>query len=382
MRIVISGTSTINKGAELMLYAILQQIEKKFPNAEIYLPEGSVPEGFKYIKTNLKLRETLPAKIFRVFDKYQKVWILYKLGLSFLYKEKTIKNIDYFIDASGFAFSDQWERFFNDSFLKKWRTDLETYNAQGAKIIFLPQAFGPITKPATKELITNISNFANIIMPRDIISMNYLIDSKVDKNKIQLFPDFTSLVHGTIPKRYLHLEDGVCLIPNNRMIDKGAISREAYLSLMLKIVKTVQKKGFKIFILNHEGLNDEKFAYLIKEKLENNIEVISRLTALEVKGVISTSYLCITSRFHGVASALNSCVPCLSTSWSHKYEELYKDYGLNDGILDILNEESCLNKIDEYLNPIYNNQIREHLKLKLPQIKNQTKKMWDIVWKI
>ena len=33
MKIVLWGVETNNKGAELMLYAILQEIERKFPDA-------------------------------------------------------------------------------------------------------------------------------------------------------------------------------------------------------------------------------------------------------------------------------------------------------------------------------------------------------------
>ncbi len=36
MRIQIDGTNSLNKGAELMLNAVMEQIEKKYPNAEVF----------------------------------------------------------------------------------------------------------------------------------------------------------------------------------------------------------------------------------------------------------------------------------------------------------------------------------------------------------
>ena len=43
MRIVLSGIETNNKGAELMLYAILQEIERKYPNAEVFVVSLDLP---------------------------------------------------------------------------------------------------------------------------------------------------------------------------------------------------------------------------------------------------------------------------------------------------------------------------------------------------
>ena len=38
MNIFIDGIGTHNKGAELMLYAVLQELERKLPNANVLLP--------------------------------------------------------------------------------------------------------------------------------------------------------------------------------------------------------------------------------------------------------------------------------------------------------------------------------------------------------
>ena len=58
MKIVLSGVETNNKGAELMLYAILQEVERRFPDAEVYLPYYRIKQGTKYVHTNLKFKTT------------------------------------------------------------------------------------------------------------------------------------------------------------------------------------------------------------------------------------------------------------------------------------------------------------------------------------
>ena len=110
------------------------------------------------------------------------------------------------------------------------------------------------------------------------------------------------------------------------------------------------------------------------------IDVVTGLDAFEVKGIISSAYLVISSRFHGVASALNSCVPCLSTSWSHKYEQLFSDYDQKDCVLPLDNEEYCLNKVEEFLNEDIHEKIKAVLKKKLPYVQEETRKMWNEVW--
>ena len=57
MKIVLSGVETNNKGAELMLYAILQEIERKYPTATVYLPYNGIRQGEGYnIVTSLNIK--------------------------------------------------------------------------------------------------------------------------------------------------------------------------------------------------------------------------------------------------------------------------------------------------------------------------------------
>ena len=129
-------------------------------------------------------------------------------------------------------------------------------------------------------------------------------------------------------------------------------------------------------------MGDEKLAYQCQKALHGETEVVTDLNALEVKGLISTAYLVVTSRFHGVASALNSCVPCLATSWSHKYAELFHDYKLNDCILPLDNFETSIAMVDKYLEERENKKIRDLLSRQVPRIQNETREMWKDVWNV
>jgi len=378
MRIVLNGVETKNKGAELMFYAILQEIERKFPDAEVYIPFDSVKEGLHYIQTSLKLKYKPYSWLLRLKLR----GILRRLGVPAKYCDfdtYPIKNTDYFIDASGFTFSDQWNH--SPTIIEHWQLLFSNMKKSGAKLVFLPQAFGPIERQTTKREIENINQYADLIMPRDKVSLKYLQEAGVNPQKIQCFSDFTNLVEGIIPKSYTHLVNGICIIPNMRMIDRGIIERDKYIQIIKVIVELCKQHDRTVYMLNHEGLEDANFSRMCSERLGENIEVVNGLNALEIKGLISTSYLCISSRFHGVASALNSCVPCLATSWSHKYKELFQDYGMTECVLDLTDIKSIKCRISNYLSQDVNSEIRAILAEKLPEIKKHTLEMWDSVWK-
>lgn len=380
MRIVLNGVETNNKGAELMLYAILQEIEKKYSNAEVFIPYRNVPQGIEFVDTPLKFRYKPLYILKKIAHKFRLGSILRRLGVycNWIYDLEAVGKTDYFIDGSGFAFSDQWK--LTPTAVTAWKKQLAGYKKQGTKIVFLPQAFGPVSLKETKDIIAVLNKYADVIMPRERVSLKYLEECNVNPSKIALFTDFTSLVHGIIPIKYNHLQGAVCIIPNKRMIDKGTITIENYLKILTGIIHKAQELGKNVYLLNHEGKEDEELAYMCHAELGGNIEVVTGLKGLEVKGLISTSYLCITSRFHGVASALNSCVPCLATSWSHKYEELFKDYGMKDCVLNIADLDICLAKVSEYMDTNYNNIVRQQLTKRLPLIQEQTRRMWNKVW--
>ena len=378
MKILLSGVETNNKGAELMLYAILQEIERRYPDATVYLSPSRIKQGVGYIKTDIDFR-VWPYDKFVTKLRLKQIFRKFHLPYCLLPHTFALRNIDYHLDGSGFAYSDQFN--ITDSRIYYERALLEFLAKHGCKNVFLPQAFGPVEKTMTKKMLAVISEYASIIMPREKVSYKYLEDSgNVDMNKVKLYTDFTSLVEGEFPSKYEHLRNGVCIIPNSQMINKGAISMENYLELLKDIASNASLSSKKVYMLNHAGEQDKLLCNNIKPMISDNIEMVTDLNAFEVNGLISSAFLVISSRFHGVASALNSCVPCLATSWSHKYQELYNDYNMHDCILPLDNNNKALEQIGSYIKVETNQKIRNVLKERVPHIKEETRKMWDMIW--
>ena len=375
MKIVLSGVETTNKGAELMLYAILQEIERKYPEATVYISGYRVNQGLNYIDTPLNIR-FFPLEKF--WDKFHINGVLIRMGLPKI-ESMNFVNADYFFDGSGFIFSDQCGLW--GSTPKWWERILKKQYKNGSKIIFLPQAFGPLEMEETREAIKILNMYATIIMPRERVSLNYLKSSGlVDMSKVKMYSDFTCLVEGRFPKKYEHLQNGICIIPNVRMVDRGVITMDKYKELIREIILKGKLSGHTVYLLNHEGAGDEKIAYMLSDMLNNEIEVVTGLNALEVKGLIASAYLVVSSRFHGVASSLNTCVPCLATSWSHKYQELFKDYGIEGNVLPLNDLKAALIKVEELIDKNNNTAERNKLSIIVPKVKEETKAMWKMIW--
>ena len=378
MKIVLSGVETNNKGAEVMLYAILQEIERRYPNAKVFLPSSRIKQGEKYIKTSVEFK-SLPFS--KCVVEFHIPGILRRLHLpqGFLAKIYYVKDADWFIDGSGFAFGDQFD--ISDDRIDVFESMLRPLHNHGCKIVFLPQAFGPVEKPNTKRILLVLNKYADVLMSREQVSYNYLKESGVvDMNKVKLFTDFTSLVEGEFPQKYEHLRGGICIIPNMQMIRKGKISYNNYIQSLSAFIIEGEKSGHSVYLLNHGGIMDAELCYKCKESM--GIEIVTDLSAFEVKGLIASAYLVISSRFHGIVSALNSCVPALATSWSHKYEELYHDYALDGNILPLNNLDAARTRVHELLDEDKNHFFRQHLSKQVPKIKAQTRKMWDSIWSL
>lgn len=377
MKFFLTGVENTNKGAELMLYAILKEIEQKAPDSIIYVEGNRIRGGAKTVNTTLQFItldswKTKAIRILRVNS------ILRKLHLAPISFYPTIPQIDYLIDGSGLLFSDQ---IMKASGIKYRRYLFECAKRNHAKIVFLPQCFGPLERDITKESVKLLFDYADLVFAREKVSYDIVVNSGLaNLSKLGLYTDFTASVDGICPSKYAHLNGGICVIPNMQMVNKGVLTKEEYMSFILNAINLCRESGNPVYLLNHEGKADERFSYECAAQAGSNVEVVTGLNAIETKGIISKAYLVITSRYHGLASALNSGVPVLATSWSHKYQCLYEDYEIENLVLPITDFGKCKILICKYLKKEENLIMRKRLHDALPAIKEQIKQMWSDVW--
>ncbi len=379
--IQIDGTNSVNKGAELMLESILNELFRRFENPYVIYNDLCFEDNSNDNPFTNATRVHVPLFQRPCLNKAMNLFhvkgILAKIGISFYHRVLWHpRKVDYLLDASGFYYSDNWN--FTDNQISLYTNYLKRMSEMGAKIVYLPQAFGPFEKKSTQQIISSILQYASLIYVRDDISYSYFKKSRISIDKLKLSGDFTILLKADLnPSIYDKYTNCVCIIPNSKMITHGKLTKDRYISFVKDVIEICQEEGRNSFLLNHEGWGDE----ILCKEIANctGQEVVTGLSAKEIKDIISKTYLVISSRFHGVASALNCSVPCLSTSWSHKYQMLFDKYRQDDCVLDI-NSNNYKRQINKMLSEDTNMKVRSDLLSIHPSIVEEVEKMWDEVF--
>ena len=376
MLIEIKGIQFVNKGAELMLYAVLDKISELWPDAQICI-EPDVNSPFEK-----RARIGAFQKLRLVKNRFDFNGLSYCLPSRFRsYLKQTLgivteADVDLILDASGFLYGDQW----NYLPLKQSSSIANRFKQKNKPYVLLPQAFGPFSsakyQAAAKVLVDN----AALVYARDDKSLAHTQHLSSNPN-LQLGPDFTNLLVPKALLEYRALAGKVAIIPNCKMVsqsNKNDAWRENYVRVLANIINSAQKAGNQVFLLNHEGKGDLALCKKINAELEHPISIVSPDSCIAIKTIIGQCAWVVSSRYHGCVSALSQQVPCIGTSWSHKYEALFKDYEHLNWLVDIeLSEEALTQYIVEFALKAKENSnaLREPAK----DIKQKAEKVWHAV---
>jgi colanic acid/amylovoran biosynthesis protein len=369
----------VNKGAALMLYASLQKMREAYPDASFVMAPTHNSSVAPFSK-RCELGFLQKAWLIKYGIQWGRFAEIVPRKLREAYGVVLDKEIDVVIDASGFSYSDQMD-LDNTRVLakssKKWRK-------QGTIVILLPQAMGPFKSAKIKKMVNIIAENVNLMFPRDPISYKHLTEAVGERKNISMAPDFTNLLEGIIPDYFDPEIYGFCIVPNYRMIEKTTEEQsEAYIPFMIKIVKYLFEIGQKPFLLIHEGEKDAILARKISDGTHLELPIIQEPNPLKIKGIIGASYGALSSRYHGLISALSQGVPALGTGWSHKYKMLFHDYGFDEGLLNILDKEEDLRKkINIVTDPENHKKIQSKLNSKSNKIKKLSQDMWIRVFQV
>ena len=374
MIIEIRGVQFFNKGAELMLHAILDSLKKRLSKVKFTIAPNL---------DNCKFEEITRLGI------YPKVW-LEKFRIQWGYLADLVPNkfrrtyglvadseVDVIIDASGFAYGDQWgptPTMLLAKYIKKWKK-------QGKKVILLPQAFGPFSTPKICKAFTNIIECADLIYAREDVSYKHLVQLNGKNNKIKISPDFTNLIPGIVPKYFDKRKHQFCIVPNKRMIDKTSVKDSSlYANFISECINILLKRNIQPFFLIHGGKEDGELICTILNKLGKHIEIFSENNVHYIKGIIGASVGLIGSRYHSIVSALSQGVPTLGTGWSHKYQTLFNEYDFEEGLIPLdTSMDDLEKKIDMIVSVKSSEAIKNKLLMNSKKQKKLALKMWDEV---
>uniref|UniRef100_A0A486XXF6 Polysaccharide pyruvyl transferase domain-containing protein n=1 Tax=Rheinheimera sp. BAL341 TaxID=1708203 RepID=A0A486XXF6_9GAMM len=376
MLIEVRGVQFVNKGAELMLYAVLEQIKQHWPDSRLVLaPNSNSPYEKRAVLGALQRMPLRKGGIdvnrySRFVPKRLRRWLQSHFGIVFAC------DIDVVLDASGFAYGDQWTEG-NSKFLC---AELHHFVRMNKAYILLPQAFGPFSRDSEAARLKLALPEATLICARDESSFDHVQKLIGDVPNLVQFPDFTNLVTGEVPSYFKGGEKKVLIIPNSNMLstrNNYGHWQTTYIGVLVNAVNLSMELGFKPVLLNHEGEADAQVCRQVaKLSAPKDIEIITELDPLKVKGIIGASKAVICSRFHGCVSALSQGIPCLGTSWSHKYERLFEEYGQLDALLPA---DTNFEQLQEKLQQVINNANNPVFAAKRKYLEQQSNLMWQQV---
>ena len=117
---------------------------------------------------------------------------------------------------------------------------------------------------------------------------------------------------------------------------------------MVSIAECLQARDIEPVLVLHSSQGDSEIADSVQSALGSEVRRVEGLNGRQLKSILGQAELVAGSRFHSLVSALSQGVPCLATSWSHKYEELFREYRCPDYVLPIdVKREDLETKIAE-----------------------------------
>lgn len=376
MLIEIKGVQFVNKGAELMLHAVLQQMRLHWPDAKLVLaPNVNSPYEKRALIGALQRMPMRKGPVdlnpfTRFLPTRLRRWLRSHFGIVFAC------DIDVVLDASGFAYGDQWTEG-NSKFLC---AEIRHFAAMNKAYILLPQALGPFNRESEIARLKLALPEAALICAREESSFAHVRKLIGDAPNLVQFPDFTNLVTGEVPAYYTGGDKKVLIIPNSNMLSSRNTHgkwQTTYLDVLVNAVNISVELGLTPVLLNHEGEADADICrQVVQRSAVKDIEIITEPDSVKVKGIIGASKLVICSRFHGCVSALSQAVPCLGTSWSHKYERLFEEYAQQDALLAAeVSAQSLREKMQAMLStPLSAEQLQ-----RVKTLKVQSEQLWQKV---
>lgn len=358
MNILITGAQFNNKGAQSMLFTVVNEIRNRYPDVDFYyLPLDYFKEGcfqnmgdyrFHFVIDD-KAGQDFPAKfgtlnyivrraniqrILHGANKYGKVLVLSKLW----------DRLDVLIDISGYSLTSR----FGVSSINRVLRMLKTAKSHGVKTIMLPQSYGPFEFPDSicreigavlskvdllfareKEGIETLRNYCgvtNAVLSPDIVIQTGEIDWK---NVFTRPPELRYPV--------LNTANNVGIVPNGETVRNG--KEEDILNSYRKILDTLRAKGKEVYIFRHsddlalcrkiyEIVKDDSHCHLIEDEID----------CLSYSAFIQQFELLVASRFHSIVHAYREGIPTLVLGWAVKYQALTALLGQEAYAFDLTTE--------------------------------------------
>jgi colanic acid/amylovoran biosynthesis protein len=255
-----------------------------------------------------------------------------------------IGEFDAVVDVSGFAYGDAWGTGPILSLAPLARRAAE----QGAPTIFMPQSWGAFSAPVVRRaVLETVGAAGSVVYSRDAQSTAHLIAAGMPAGSVRESRDIVFAFEGADAARGEELlrsmgrREGrplVGIAPSMRVLEsaRGAEGAATYVRTLAKLARhCVDTLGADVVVLPFEcpptdtGSDDRPLCAQVRSEFgrgEGCLYDPSYLTAPDAWALVGACDAFVSSRYHAAVFALSQGVPCTLIGWSHKYEELLREF--------------------------------------------------------
>ena len=373
MNVLITGAQFANRGAQSMLFTVVNEVRSRYEDAEFfYLPLDYFKEEcfahcedyrFNFVYDDLALYDYpikygFAGKIKRRADSKKISGRISKYNV--LHLSNIWDMIDVLVDVSGYSLTSK----FGISSINRMLRHIRKAQSLGVPVIIMPQSYGPLnfgdkTETVCKEIGETFSKI-DLLFAREQEGKEVLENECSVTNAI-LSPDIVlqakkiewENVFAEKPElnvRRLGTSGNVGVIPNGETVKNG--NKEFVLSCYKKLIEQLRGRGREVYIFRHsDDLSLCRDIYALVESDEHCHLIEDEMDCLAYGEFVKQFDFIIASRFHSVVHAYREGIPSLVLGWAIKYQELTKLLGQEKYAFDITkaNEEdmaAMLEKLD------------------------------------
>lgn len=360
--IVVVGAKMSNKGAQSMVFQIVNEMSKRYPSKKVVALMNHKPELVQKMDGiyNFEIIPFQPADILYLYGGIQaaaaKLAGVSKDNITHL--EDILKNTCIAFDVSGYSLSSNW----SGANSLKYLYQLAILKKYKIPTVIMPQSFGPFDyKPLFKQYINTLGRklltYPVLVYAREKFSYN-AVKKQFGLHDVRLSKDMVLLGKTIDPAAVLKPEialkeypiERACaaVIPNNKLVEK--LSFDKALTIYTEAINSLLKYGRRVYILRHSDA-DADLCVKLKESYHDNSLVTllqENLNCLEYDLLIKQFDYVIASRYHALVHAYKQNVPCVAVGWSEKYNSLLETMNQSQYIVDAraFHKEELLSKID------------------------------------
>lgn len=399
MNVLITGAQFGNKGAQSMLFTVVNEVRDRYPSADFfYLPldyykeecfqnlesfrfhfviDDKAGQDFptKFGAPQVAFRNANIRKILRNAQRHGEVLALSKLW----------DKLDVLIDVSGYSLTSK----FGISSINRVLRMIQTAKAHGVKTILMPQSYGPFD--FSEDVCMRIGSAlkeVDLLFAREEDGVKQLREHCGVENKAILSPDIVlqakeidwKNVFTAEPKlQYpvLKTTGNVGIVPNGETVRNG--KHDVVLSTYRMILIELRAAGKEVYIFRHSNdlplcreiydlVKDDAHCHLIEDEID----------CLSYGPFVRQFDFIVASRFHSIVHAYREHVPALVLGWAIKYQALTALLGQEAYVFDITaNQESDSLDISRQLCKLMESHAEESKRIELELLKIQKDNCFD-----